>query len=44
MKKAFRKIYWNQANLNGDVAGETYASVYAKPPYLVMKSCTHFSK
>ena len=40
MKKLFHKIYWNQANLTGDAAGETYAFVYAKPACLVMKSYT----
>ena len=30
MKTLFHKIYWNQANLTGDAAGETYAFVYAK--------------
>ena len=37
MKKVFHKIYWNQANLTGDAARETYAFVYAKPPYLVIR-------
>ena len=44
MTKVFHKIYWNLTILNGDVAGETYAFVYAKPPYLVMKSYAPFSK
>ena len=44
MKKVFHKIYWNLLNLTGDAAGETYAFVYAKPPYLVMKSYAPFSK
>ena len=44
MKKVFHKIYWNLANLTEDAAGETYAFVYAKPPYLVMKSYSPFSK
>ena len=43
-KKLFHKIYWNQANLTGDAAGETYAFVYAKPACLVMKSYAPFSK
>ena len=44
MKKLFHKIYWNQANLTGDAAGETYAFVYAQPACLVMKSYAPFSK
>ena len=44
MKKVFHKIYCNLANLTGDAAGETYAFVYAKPPYLVMKCYALFSK
>ena len=34
MKKVFHNIYWNLANLTGNSAGEIYAFVYAKPPYL----------
>ena len=37
MKKVFHKIYWNLANLTGDAARKTYAFVYAKPSYLIMK-------
>ena len=37
MTKVFHNIYWNLLNLTGDAAGESYAFVYAKPPYLVMK-------
>ena len=44
MKKVFHTIFWNQANLPGDAAGKTFAFVYAKPPYLVMKSSAPFSK
>ena len=44
MKKLFYNIYWNQANLAGDAAGETYAFLYAKPACLVMKSYAPFSK
>ena len=40
MKKVLHKIYWNLSNLTGDAAGKIYAFVYAKPPYLVMKSCS----
>ena len=38
------KIYWNQANLTGDAAGETYAFVYAIPACVVIKSYAPFSK
>ena len=31
-------------NLTGDVAGETYAFVYAKPAFVVMNSYATFSK
>ena len=34
----FHKIYWNLVSLTRDAAWETYAFMYAKPPYLVMKS------
>ena len=44
MKKVFHKMYWNLSNFTGDAAGETYAFVCAKPPYLVMKSYAPFSK
>ena len=33
MKKVFRKLYWNLANLTGIAAGETYAFVFEKRPY-----------
>ena len=44
MKKVFHKIYWNLENLTRDAPGKTYAFVYAKPPYLVMKSYALSSK
>ena len=44
MKKVFHNIHWNLANLNEDAALKTYAFVYAKPPYLVMKNYAPFSK
>ena len=40
MNKVFHIIYWNLANLTGEI----YAFVYAKPPYLVMKSYDPISK
>ena len=39
-----KKNYWNLANLTGDAAGKTCAFMYAKPPYLVLKSNAPFSK
>ena len=33
-----QNIYWNLANLTGDAAGETYAFVNARPPYLILET------
>ena len=42
MKKVFRKIYLNLANLTRDAVGGNMHFVYAKPLYLVMKSWVPF--